>query len=362
MRRHRARPLAAFWAVALLVAGVLLVTFVARVPLGVSAERQLTVVSFGGAYQAAQRKAFVEPFAKATGVKVIEDEWHGEMAKLRAMVQSGNVTWDVLAISDGQLPLACDEGLVERLDVTLFGGKDNFLPGWTHPCGMGTTIASILVGYNAAKFPKGEPKTLADFWDVKKFPGPRAMKKWPKHNLEFALLADGVPPGEVYKVLGTEAGVTRALKKLDQLKPHVKVWFDTWAQPGQLLADGEVSMSTGTNGRLAVAAESHPTIKLIWDRQGLGGDLWAIVKGAKNKELAIKFIQFASDPKVAAEFPKYIQYAPPIAGALERMPADLAAKMPTAPQNMKTSWVIDSRFWGDHLDDYEIRFQAWLAK
>jgi putative spermidine/putrescine transport system substrate-binding protein len=342
--------------------GLSLLAFVLAVPLSVDAQGQLTVVSFGGSYQEAQRKAFFEPFAKAAGVKIIEDEWAGQMAKLRAMVQSGNVTWDVLSISDGQLPLACDEGLVEKLDISQFGGKENFLPGWTHPCGVGTTVASILLGYNAAKFPKGEPKTLADFWDVKQFPGPRAMKKWPKHNLEFALLADGVSPSELYKVLGTDAGIARAFKKLDEIKPHVKVWFDTWAQPQQLLADGEVYLSTGTNGRLAVAAQSNPNIKMIWDRNGQGGDLWSIVKGAKNRANAIKFIQFASDPKNAAELPKYIQYAPPITGALARMAPDLAVKMPTAPQNLKTAWIIDSGFWGDHLDDLEVRFQAWLAR
>lgn len=356
MRAHRANCLTPFWI------GVWLVASLASAPVPANAQGQLTVVSFGGSYQEAQRKAFFEPFAKATGVKVIEDEWHGEMAKLRAMVQSGNVTWDVLAISDGQLPLACDEGLVEKLDLSQFGGKDNFLPGWTHPCGVGTAVASIVIGYNASKFPKGEPKTLLDFWDVKKFPGPRAMKKWPKHNLELALLADGVPPADIYKVLGTDAGLARAFKKLDEIKPHVRVWFDTWAQPQQLLADGEVYMSVGTNGRLAVAAASNANIKFIWDRQGMGGDLWSIVKGAKNRAQAIKFMQFASDAKNAAEFPKYIQYAPPITGAVAHMSPDLAARMPTAAQNMKTAWVIDSRFWGDHLDDYEIRFQAWLNK
>jgi putative spermidine/putrescine transport system substrate-binding protein len=355
MRRRRT-VLSGSWS------GLALVVLVLAVPLSAGAQGALTAVSFGGSYQAAQRKAFFEPFAKASGIKVVEDEWHGEMAKLRAMVQSGNVTWDVLSISDGQLPLACDEGLVETLDLAQFGGKENFLPGWTHPCGVGTTVASILIGYNAAKFPKGEPKTLADFWDVKRFPGPRAMKKWPKHNLEFALLADGVPPSGIYKLLGTDAGVARAFKKLDEIKPHVKVWFDTWAQPQQLLADGEVSMSTGTNGRLAVAAATNANIKMIWDRNGQGGDLWSIVKGAKNRANAVKFIQFASEAKNATELPKHIQYAPPVAGALARIAPDLAAKMPTAPENMKTAWIIDSRFWGDHLDDLEVRFQAWLAK
>ncbi|MCL4744129.1 MAG: ABC transporter substrate-binding protein [Burkholderiaceae bacterium] len=308
------------------------------------------------------RKSVFEPFTKATGIQIVEDEWSGQMAKLRAMVQSGNVTWDVLEVSDGQSDRACDEGLVEPLDVAKFGGKDKFIEGTTHPCAVPAFLSSIVVGYNASKFPNGEPKTLADFWDVKKFPGPRAMKKWPKHNLELALLADGVPPRDVYKLLGTDAGVQRALKKLDQIKPHVKVWFNTWAQPQQLLVDGEVVMSIGTNGRLSAAAKTRPEIKWLWDRQGYALDLWTIVKGSKRKEAAMKFIEFASRPEVMAEFPKYIAYAPAIKASLDKMTPALRAEMLTAPEAMKTAWQVNARYWGDNQDDLEIKFQAWLAK
>jgi len=327
-----------------------------------NAEGRLTITSFGGSYQEAQRKALFAPFAKEQKVEVLEDEWAGQMAKLRSMVQSGNVTWDVLLISDGQLPLACDEGLVERLDPAMFGGKEQFAKGWTHACGIGAIVASIVIGYNDTKFPGEKPSTLKDFWDVKKFPGPRAMRKWPKHNLEFALLADGVPPDKLYEVLGTDAGVARALKKLDEIKPYVKVWTDNWAQPGQLLADGEVVMSTGTNGRLDVAAQSAPQIKYFWDSQGYSGDMYAIVKGSKNRDNAIKFIRYATQPSNAARIVDYILYAPPIPKSLELMKPEVVAKLPLAPQNLKTAWVVNSVFWGDHLDDYEIRFQAWLNK
>lgn len=323
---------------------------------------KLTITSFGGSFQAAQRKAYFEPFAKKYGVEILEDEWHGDMAKLRAMVQSGNVTWDVLDISDGQIELACDEGLTEPLDISMFGGADKFVKGTVKECGIGTVVASLVIGYDARQFSGNEPTKLTDFWDVKRFPGPRAMKKWPKHNMEFALLADGAPPEKVYELLGTEEGIARAFRKLDGIKPHVKVWFGSWAQPGQLLADGEVAMSVGTNGRLAVPAKTYPYVKFFWDRQLYGVDLWAIVKGAKNKDLAIKFIQFASLPENQAEFPKHIEYGPTVKDALKKMSPELAARMPTAPENAKTAMKIDSRFWADNMDDFSIRFNAWLAK
>lgn len=158
------------------------------------ADGELTITSFGGAYQEAQRKALFAPFAKDQNVKLLEDEWGGQMAKLRTMVQSGKVTWDVLLISDGQLPLACDEGLVERIDPALFGGKEHYTKGWTHDCGIGAIVASIVIGYNENKFPGEKPSTLKDFWDVKKFPGPRAMRKWPKHNWNLRCLPTAFRP------------------------------------------------------------------------------------------------------------------------------------------------------------------------
>ena len=331
-------------------------------PLFVYAKDKLTVTSFGGSFQAAQRKAYMVPFAKNFGVTVLEDEWHGDLAKLRAMVQAGNVTWDVLDLSDGQIELACEEGLLEPLDPALVGGTDKFIDGAITECGIYNLVSAIVIGYDAKQFPNGGPQTLMDFWNVKKFPGPRAMKKWPKHNMEFALLADGVPPEKIYDILSTEEGIVRAFRKLDEIKPHIKVWFNNWAQPGQLMADGEVAASIGINGRLAVAAKNHPNIKFIWDRAGLGSDVWAIVKSSKNKILAEKFIQFASLPEHQAVFSQLILFGPTVKAALDKMPPELAAQMPTAPQNSRTSWKVDSRFWSDNMDDFNIRFNAWLGK
>jgi putative spermidine/putrescine transport system substrate-binding protein len=347
----------------LLGAAVLTVIFLGiSAPAVVGAQETLTITSYGGAYQEAQRKAYFEPFAKKFGVKIIEDEWSGDMAKLRAMVQSGNITWDALAISEGQLELAGDEGLIIPLDVKLFGGANKFIPGAVTECGIGTLVSGLVIGYDARKFQGNEPTKLTDFWDVKKFPGARALKKWPKHNMEWALLADGVPKSDIYKLLATEEGFARALKKLDQIKPHIKVWFDNWAQPGQLMSDGEVAMSSGTNGRLAVAQKSNPSIKFMTDGMGLGGDSWSVVKGSKKKDLAIKFIQFASAPENQLEFSKLILYGPTNIDTFKLMDPALAAQMPSNPKYASITWKIDSRWWSDHNDDLSVRFNAWLAK
>ncbi|NBW25913.1 MAG: extracellular solute-binding protein, partial [Betaproteobacteria bacterium] len=117
-----------------------------------------------------------------------------------------------------------------------------------------------------AKYGANGPKTLEDFFNVTKFPGKRGLKKDPSVTLEWALMADGVAVNDVYKVLGTPAGVDRAFKKLDTIKSSI-VWWTAGAQPPQLLASGEVVMTHSWHGRIVDAnvkekkdfALRHPT-------------------------------------------------------------------------------------------------------
>ena len=209
---------------------------------------------------------------------------------------------------------------------------------------------------------------MADFFNVKDFPGKRGMRKGPKPNLEFALMADGVAPGDVYKMLGTPAGVDRAFAKLDLLKNDV-VWWEAGAQPPQLLADGEVTMTTAYNGRIfgAVASEGKPFV-IVWDGQILDLDLWVIPKGAPNKEEALKFIAFSTDTQRLADQAKYISYGParkssgPLVGKFQDGKIDMSPHMPTAAANMKVSLLNDFAFWADNGDELNERFNAWLSK
>ena len=202
------------------------------------AQDTLTVTSWGGAYTKSQEAAYMAPFAKTANVKVLQDEWDGSVAKLKGMVDTKQVTWDVIDVEPGHALQGCEEGWLEKIDYTALGGRDKFVEGAAMDCAVGTIVFGTIYAYNADKFPSGGPQTVADFWDVKKFPGARALRKSPKTTLEFALIADGVPPKDVYKVLSTKAGVDRAFKKLDQIKPNVKVWWTAGAQPPHLLADG----------------------------------------------------------------------------------------------------------------------------
>ena len=207
----------------------LVMTLVAGLVLPAWAQSQLTVVNFGGANGAAQKKAYFEAFEKTGAGKIVPVEYNGEQAKIKAMVEAKKVTWDVVEVESPDVNRGCDEGLFEKIDWSKVGNKTDFQPAAVHECGVGIFIWSTVLAYNGDKL-KQAPSSWADFWDVKKFPGKRAMRKGARYNLEFALMADSVKPADVYKVLSTPAGVDRAFAKLDTIKSQV-VWWSAGAQP-----------------------------------------------------------------------------------------------------------------------------------
>ncbi|ACP23109.1 ABC transporter substrate-binding protein (plasmid) [Sinorhizobium fredii NGR234] len=329
----------------------------------VRAEDKLTIASWGGAYQDSQAKAYFDPFSQETGTKIVTDEWSGETAKLKGMVETGNVSWDVVDVEPGHALQGCDEGWLEPIDYESLGGKDKFLPGAALECAIGNVAFAYILAYDNAKFPNGGPTKVADIWDVKKFPGPRSLRKSPKSTLELALLADGVAPDDIYKVLETSEGVDRAFKKLDEIKPHVKVWWGAGAQPPQLLADGEVAVTTAYNGRIYDAVKnSGKDFKIVWDGAALDWDMWAIPKGSPRVELAKKFVAFASRPENLAQQTKYIPYGPSNIEAAGFVDASVLPNLPTSPENSKTSFSISAQFWADHDEELTERFNTWLAQ
>src|SRR4029079_2162940 len=186
--------------------------------------RDLSVVSWGGAYQDAQREVYFKPFMDKTKVKMTEENWDGGVGTLRAKIQGGNNNWDVVQVESEELLIGCEEGLYEKLDWSKLGGKAKYLPESGNDCGVGAIVYSFVLGYDGDRIKGDAPKSWADFWNVQKWPCYRALRKRPKTTLEIALLADGVAPKDVYKTLATDAGVERAFRKLDQLKPNLVCW------------------------------------------------------------------------------------------------------------------------------------------
>jgi len=325
-----------------------------------AAPAPLTVISFGGAVQQAQTKAYYKPFTKATGIQIIPGAYNGGQAKIKAMVETHNVTWDVVEVESADLVRGCDEGLFEKLNYKHIGKKKNFLPAAVSKCGIGTFLWSTVLAYNADKL-KTPPTSWADFFNIKKYPGRRGLRKTAKFTLEIALLADGVKPQNVYKVLSTEKGVDRAFHKLDQIKPYIQ-WWEAGAQPPQMLAAGDLVMSTAYNGRIADAQKEGINLRISWRNSIYDFDHWVIPKGTPRLNEAYKYIAFASRPENQKVFSDQITYGPTNIHALKLLTKKRAAKMPSAPKYLKTALKSDTQFWVEHGEDLTQRFNAWAAR
>ena len=336
----------------------------------------ITVVSWGGAYTKSQVEAYHKPWIAKTGNQIVSEDYNGGLAEIKAQVEAGNVTWDIVDVELSDAVRACDEGLAEEIDMSILPpapdgtpAADDFIAGTLDvPCAVPTIVWSTIFAYDSSKMADG-PKTIADFFDMEKFPGKRGIRKSPKANLEMALMADGVAAADVYDVLGTPEGVDRAFAKLDSIKSEV-VWWEAGAQPPQLLADGEVAMTTAYNGRIfnAVAAEDKP-FNIVWDGQVWDLDLWIIPKGAPNKDAALDFLAFSTDTQRLADQASWISYGPtrqssaPLVASYHNKPdLKMGPQMPTAPDNFKNALQNDFEFWADNQDELNERFNAWLAQ
>lgn len=320
----------------------------------------LTVVSFGGVNKDAQDKAFYKPFAAAGKGTIEPGEYNGEMARIRAMVETGQVGWDVVEVEGPELLRGCDEGLFEQLDWSKLGNESDFVPGAVSECGAGIFLWSTVLTYDAKKL-KQAPTGWNDLWDTKKFPGKRALRKSAKFTLEIALLADGVKREDIYKELATPAGVDRAFKKLDQIKPNIQ-WWESGAQPLQWLVSGDVVMTSAYNGRISAAQKEGHDFNIIWNNSIYDLDSWAIIKGSKHKALAEQFIAFANLPENQKVFAENIPYGPTNKNTSKLIEPGLLAQLPTAPDNLANSLQVDTNFWIEHGEDLEQRFNAWASK
>ena len=196
-----------------------------------AAARDLMVVGFGGPFQDNARKHLFQGYSNATNQPVKDDVYNGEMAKLYSMVKSKDVTYDVIMVEAPELVRGCEDGIFEKIDWSVVK-RDKFIPGGTSPCGAGAVLSGVTLFYDAAKVAEwpGQLRQAVGREDVSR---QAALRQSPKTTLEIALLADGVPPADVYKVLATPAGQKRAFDKLDQIKPNL-MWWKSGTQPVQL--------------------------------------------------------------------------------------------------------------------------------
>lgn len=318
---------------------------------------ELVVASWGGPYQEALRKAHFEPFSRKTGIKVIETTFEDPLSRIKAMVEARNVEWDVVNVGDRHVIIGAREGMLEPIDYKVVPTAD-LIPAAVHPYGVGSDVYANTIGYHTRRYTaQNHPRSWAEFWDVKRFPGPRSMRKVPFANLEFALLADGVAPEKLYPL-----DVDRAFRSLDRIKPHVTAWWTSGAQFTQLLGNGEVDLAAIWDGEVVGAIAKGAPIGVERNQGLLSGDWWAVLKGAPHRENAMKFLAFAGLPESQANQTKYVSYAPTNRKAFDFIDAGSAKSLTTHPDYVKGLIKADNEWWGKHNTALTERFNAWLIK
>lgn len=319
-----------------------------------AAKDQVVITGYGGNYQDAQRQAYFEPFARATGLKVIEVTGP-EGAILKAQAERGRVEWDVVCFSTRRLASAVEAGLMEKLDLRLIRTADLF-PEAVKEYGVATDFYSTGLAYSAAKYPGGRhPRSWAEFWDVKAVPGRRGLRAEAPFNIEFALLADGVPRDKLYPL-----DVERAYRKLDQIKPHITVWWKEIAQAVQLLVDGELDLCSVPQGRIADLVAKGRPLGVEFSGAGYDLDIWTIPKNAPNREGAHRFIDFASGAEPQKAFVERFPYGPTNRKVFAALSKERQALLPSAPGNFERTFRFDGDWWGPRLSKENERFKRWL--
>jgi putative spermidine/putrescine transport system substrate-binding protein len=320
-------------------AGGLATTIAAPHILRAQSGKTIVVAANGGAYEQAIKETVLQPFTKETGINVVYSTQNLE-AQIKAQVDSGNVQTDAVEVAGTPFQSQAEK-LLEEIDYGAFDKETlaSLLPEAKAKFGAGYYIFSSVMAYSLPDWPQGKPRpqTWADFWDVKRFPGPRTLQwdgKGDGTTLAFALIASGVDPAKLYPL-----DIDRAYKSLDAIKPHITKFWSVGAEPAQLLSDRQVVVGSAWNGRIQSLKDQGAPVELNWNQGEMAMTYWVVPRGTKNRDLAMKFVAYASSAAAQARLQSRMAYGPTNSGAFTHLDQKLAGKLPSSPENIK------NQFW-----------------
>jgi len=321
--------------------------------------RVLTVAAWGGDYQDAQRAAFFEPFAQATGATVQEKV--ADISELRSQVDDGNVLWDVLTVPlEEAIRLATEDYLTplsyDVIDTTPLH------PEIVFEHSVGAAYFSTILTYPIAS--QAAPASWADFWSVASSPGDddfeltqyRSLQRSPIGTLEFALLADEVAVESLYPL-----DIDRAFASLDRIRDNVLVWWQESKEPIELIASAQVGMASAWNSRIE-QLDLAGDVRVLWYQGMLSADAWVVPSGAQNLDVAMDFIGFATRAIPTANFSRIVPHGPVNLDAFDFLRRDRVDILPSAPPNKALQFVENWEFWAEHFEEVSLRFEEWLLE
>jgi putative spermidine/putrescine transport system substrate-binding protein len=306
-----------------------------------AAAGEVVIVNWGGDSIPAYAKAFGKPYEKETGVRVALDGTGPLPAKIRAMVQSGKVEWDLIDFDASKALVLDTEGLLQPIDYNIVD-KNKVYPGWAYNAGVAFYIYSSVLTYDTSKLKEG-PISWADFWDVGKFPGQRALRKTPEGGIEACMMAAGRAPKDVYPI-----DIDLAVSKVKELKPNLITW-NTGSQSQDLLRNGEVVMAQLWHSRSATLyKESNGKYNWTWNQGLMNVDVWSVPKNnPAGAEAAMKLIAFTQDPERQVNLLRILGNGPVNPAAAAMVPDDIKMFDPTQPKHRALQAVLNPAWWNE---------------
>lgn len=314
----------------------------------------LYVNTWGGDWEASVKKFLFDPFTADTGIE-IRTVSPISFAKLAAQKTSGVYEFDVTTLGVADVARANAAGLLETLADHVDASK--LWQGAIYENGLSTHGFATQMAYNKAKYPDG-PKNWADFFDVEKFPGNRSLQRHAARVLAIALLADGVPPAELFPY-----DLDRAFASLDRIKNDVRVWWTAGPQARQILTDGEVDMAGLWDSDAAGAKKaSREPIEIVWDQAIVDQGCWIVAKDSPRAENGFKLIShIGQNAEGLAQFCIADQNGPMNPKSFDFIPADVAKTMPTYPDHLARAVMLDGGKLTAQLDELTTRFESWVG-
>jgi len=312
-------------------------------------QQNLVFSSWGGTTQDAQKQHWADTFEDAH----ITQDGPTDYGKIKAMVEAGNVVWDVVDVEGDYAVQAGQAGLLEPLDFSIID-RTRLDPRFVTEWSVGSFYYSFVIGCNQGAV-RACPQTWADVFDVERFPGKRTFYKWSAPGvIEAALLADGVAADALYPL-----DLERAFRKLDTIKADI-IWWSSGAQSQQLIASAEAPFGSLWNGRMTALEQTGVNVSTSWDHNITAADMLVVPKGTRHKDAAMRFIAHASSAAPQAGFAATTGYAPINLDSAALMDAGIRASLPD--QKTATQVNADMRYWAQHREDIGRRWYAWQAQ
>ncbi|MEU2541473.1 ABC transporter substrate-binding protein [Streptomyces iakyrus] len=317
--------------------------------------RVLVVRNFGGSYGEANRKAVYDPFSRETGIRIrVVDFGHEQML---AQIKEGRPRFDVMDIDMSNLVLFEHEGASEPLDYGRLKNTRNagIAQSLLTPNGVGKSYWASVLAYRTDTFGGRRPESWADFWSLRRFPGSRALQgevDFPE--LEFALLADGVPLDRIYPL-----DVDRAFKVMDEIRGSVRTFWEYGAEPGELLSRGSAVASSTWAGRLQSLLGRGVPLAYEWNGARRQSNGFGIPRGSANPDAAYRLIDFALRPEVQAHMARLYPDGPVVPAAYGHLTESTAVHLASTPGHLLSGFDLDIDWWLENREAVTRRWQAW---